>query len=55
MKFEAPLAALARSPVIIATIARVTFYGRDQTGREVIATGQMSVSFGNFADPSSGG
>ena len=53
LKGEAPLAALARSPVIISTIARVTFYGRDQTGREVIATAQMSVDFGNFADPSS--
>ena len=53
LKFEAPLAALARSPVIISTIARVTFYGRDQTGREVIATAQMSVDFGNFADPTS--
>jgi hypothetical protein len=52
-KGEAPLAALARSPVIISTIARITFYGRDQTGREVIATAQMSVDFGNFGDPSS--
>jgi hypothetical protein len=39
--------------VIISTIARVTFYGRDQTGREVTVTGpQISVNFGNFADPS---
>ena len=52
-KGEAPLSALARSPVIISTIARITFYGRDQTGREVIATAQMSVDFGNFGDPSS--
>jgi hypothetical protein len=52
-KAEAPLAALATSPVIISTIARVTFYGRDQTGREVTVTGpQISVNFGNFADPS---
>jgi hypothetical protein len=54
-KLEAPLAALARNPLIISTIARVTFYGRDQTGREVIANAQMSVDFGNFGDPSSGG
>jgi hypothetical protein len=50
-KAEAPLAALARSALIISTIARVTFYGHDQTGREVIATGQIGVSFGDFADP----
>jgi hypothetical protein len=54
-KEEAPLAALAGSRVIISTIARITLYGRDQTGREVIATAQMSVDFGNFGDPSSGG
>ena len=49
-KAEAPLAALGNSPVLISTIARVTFYGRDQTGREVTATAQISVNFGNFAD-----
>jgi hypothetical protein len=50
-KIEAPLAALGRSFVIISTIAHVTFYGHDQTGREVSATAQISVDFGNFADP----
>ncbi|MBA2303852.1 MAG: hypothetical protein H0W08_14635 [Acidobacteria bacterium] len=49
-KAEAPLAALSRSPVIISTIARVTFYGRDQTGREVSTTAQIGVNFGDFAD-----
>ena len=34
-KLEAPLEALTRNLVIISTIAEVTFYGRDQTGREV--------------------
>ncbi len=38
--------------VIISTIAEITFYGHDQTGREVSVTGQMLVSFGNFGDPS---
>jgi hypothetical protein len=47
--------ALAGSPVIISTIARITLYGHDQTGREVITTAQMSVDFGNFGDPGSGG
>jgi hypothetical protein len=50
-KQEAPLAALVRSPVIINTIAEITFYGHDQTGRGVIATGRISVEFGNFGDP----
>jgi hypothetical protein len=50
-KQESPLAALARSSVIISTIAEITFYGRDQTGREASVNGQMLVSFGNFGDP----
>jgi hypothetical protein len=50
-KSEAPLGALARNFVIISTIAEVTFYGRDQTGREASVTGQILVSFGNFGDP----
>jgi hypothetical protein len=49
-KAEAPLAALARSGVIISTLAEITFYGHDQTGREVSATGHMTVSFGNYGD-----
>jgi hypothetical protein len=50
-KQEAPLATLARSPVIINTIARVTFYGHDQTGRSVSTTSTISIEFGNFGDP----
>jgi hypothetical protein len=50
-KTEAPLGNLARNLVIISTIAEITFYGRDQTGRDVSATAQMLVSFGNFGDP----
>jgi hypothetical protein len=50
-KQEAPLAALANGVVIISTIAEVTFFGRDQTGHEVTATGRISIDFGNFGDP----
>ena len=50
-KKEAPLAALARNGVIIGSIAEVTFYGHDQTGRQVVATGKILVEFGNFGDP----
>jgi hypothetical protein len=52
-KQEAPLGALAFGPVIISTIAEVTFFGRDQVGHEVTATARIGVDFGNFADPAS--
>ena len=50
-KQEAPLGALADGAVIISTIAEITFFGRDLTGREVSAVGRISVDFGNFGDP----
>lgn len=50
-KSEAPLATLVTNPTIISTIAEVTFYGADQAGNEVMATGSIGVSFGNFGDP----
>jgi hypothetical protein len=50
-KEEAPLKALGTSPVIINTIAQVTFYGHDQTGRSVSTTANIGIEFGNFADP----
>ncbi len=49
-KSEAPLKALAVNGLVISTIARVTFYGHDQTGREVSVTGNIDVSFANFGD-----
>lgn len=49
-KLEAPLAALARNGTVISTLAEVTFYGHDQTGREVSTVGRIGVDFGNFAD-----
>lgn len=53
-KNEAPLTGLRQTPVFISTIARVTFYGRDQTGREVSVTAQIGVNFGDYADPDQG-
>ena len=50
-KREAPLQALQESPVIITTIADVTFYGRDQTGNDVSTSGSIQINFGNFGDP----
>jgi hypothetical protein len=51
-KQEAPLKALGQqgNKVILSTIAEITFYGRDQTGHEVVATARSSIDFGNFAD-----
>ncbi len=50
-KQEAPLKALQTNPIVVSTIAEVTFYGHDQTGREVSVTGNIGVSFANFGDP----
>jgi len=50
-KQESPLGALVTNPISISTVARVTFYGHDQTGREVSVTGNIDVSFANFGDP----
>jgi hypothetical protein len=50
-KAEAPLAALATNLLGISVIAEVTFYGHDQTGREVSATGNIGIHFANHGDP----
>jgi len=54
-KEEAPLRGLRNlgGAIAIATIAQVTFYGTDQTGREVSVTGNISVNFADWADPPS--
>lgn len=50
-KQEAPLQALqgGGSAQAISTIARVTFYGHDQTGREVSVSGNIEVDFADWA------
>lgn len=50
-KHEAPLKALGGhgGAQHISTVARVTFYGRDQTGREVSVTGNIEVNFADWA------
>lgn len=52
-KLEAPLKTLANSggAIVISTVADVTFFGRDQTGREVILTGSIGVNFSDWGDP----
>jgi hypothetical protein len=50
-KEEAPLKALARAggANAISAVARVTFYGHDQNGREVSVTGNISITFSDWA------
>jgi hypothetical protein len=51
-KQEPPLSGLLASPAgVLSTIAEVTFFGHDQTGREVIVTGNIGVDFANWGDP----
>jgi hypothetical protein len=52
-KVEPPLRALAPNggAMVLATIADVTFWGRDQAGNDVTAAGSISVNFANWADP----
>ena len=53
-KLEAPLTgadAARRRRRSISTLADVTFYGRDQAGREVSVTGTIGVNFADWADP----
>ena len=52
-KLEQPLVTLVSlgGRVFISTIAEVTFYGEDLSGNAVQATGTMTVSFSDYADP----
>ena len=52
-KLESPLMNLRGlgGSVVISTIADVTFYGRDQVGRDVSVTGTIGVNFADWADP----
>ncbi len=52
-KLEAPLINMrgGGGSIFISTLAEITFYGRDQAGNEVTATGSLAVNFGDFADP----
>ena len=49
-KGEAPLRALRGNGDQIATIAYVTFYGKDLAGNDVTVSGTIAVNFGNFGD-----
>jgi hypothetical protein len=50
-KEEGPLVQLKSSASFITVIAHVTFYGHDQAGNDVTATGSIQIDFGNYGDP----
>ena len=52
-KWESPLRNMRGlgGQLILSTLAEVTFYGRDQVGNEVVASGTLQVNFADFADP----
>lgn len=52
-KLEPPLRNLRGlgGAVAINTIAQITFYGRDQAGNDVEASGTLQVNFADWADP----
>ncbi|MEW5981608.1 MAG: hypothetical protein AB1806_04480 [Acidobacteriota bacterium] len=52
-KLEEPLKSLrgGGGAILLSTIADVTFYGHDQNGNAVSVTGQISVNFADWGDP----
>lgn len=52
-KLESPLKALVAGggAITISTFAEVTFYGKDQAGREVAVTATISINFADWGDP----
>jgi hypothetical protein len=52
-KWESPLRELREGgdPLMISTLAEITFYGQDQTGNDVEVMGRISVNFADWADP----
>jgi hypothetical protein len=50
-KFEPPLANLAgANPVVLTCVAEITIHGRTTSGREVRASGFLTINFADFAD-----
>jgi hypothetical protein len=48
-KEEAPLAAIVANNIPLTVIATVTFYGHDQTGRQVSVSGNIQITFADFS------
>jgi hypothetical protein len=54
-KWETPLSSMRGlgGALLLSTLAEITFYGRDQAGNDVEASGTLQVNFADFADPES--
>jgi hypothetical protein len=52
-KEEAPLRGMVQggASIVFTAIADITFYGKDQVGNDVEATGSIAVHFADFGDP----
>jgi hypothetical protein len=48
-KLEAPLVGLVTNGGALSMMARVTFFGTDQVGNDVMAVGSIQITFGDFA------
>jgi len=49
-KQESPLIQLRTDPLVLTTIAKVTFYGTDRVGHDISVTGLIQIDFANFGD-----
>jgi hypothetical protein len=49
-KSEPPLVLLRSGANTVTQLAKVTFFGTDQTGNEVSVSGTIQIDFGNFGD-----
>ena len=56
-KAEPPLVELhvGRDTGVLTCLAKVEFFGKDQVGRAVKATGYLTIHFANFVNETSGG
>jgi hypothetical protein len=49
-KQESPLVQLVFNPNVLSTIAEVTFYGTDQVGNDLSASGSILIEFADYGD-----
>ena len=49
-KLESPLVQLVKYLEVINVIATITFFGHDQVGIDLSATGSISIAFANHGD-----
>jgi hypothetical protein len=52
-KVSQPLLSVLLNDQLVSAAADVTFYGTDQVGNAISATGSIAIEFGNFGDPTS--